>query len=50
MSADINTNTANDSMNREIFKPVFGYEENYLVSNLGRIKSLKRSVALRNHE
>ena len=26
----------------EIFKPAFGYEENYEVSNIGRVKSIKR--------
>jgi len=26
----------------EIFKPAFGYEENYEVSNTGRVKSIKR--------
>lgn len=27
---------------REIFKPIKGYEDKYLVSNLGRVWSIKR--------
>lgn len=29
-------------MNKEIWKPVIGYEKEYLISNLGRLKSLPR--------
>ena len=32
-------------MNNEIWKDVIGYEGLYLVSNLGRVKSIKRQVA-----
>jgi len=36
-------------MDLEIWKDVVGFEGEYMVSNIGRIKSLDRTVTLKNH-
>ena len=33
----------------EIFKPILGYEDTYLISNKGNIKSLERKIKRKNH-
>lgn len=51
----IRTNYSLIDMDGEIWKPVVGREENYLISNLGRLKAKERDIiisygAIRHHE
>lgn len=35
---------------KEVWKPIKGYEEKYLISNLGRVKSIRRNIIMKTYK